>query len=343
MFFLLLLVSTNLWAVEPTGYIKKPNLKQQSEVVGSQIYFQYGFKDLKGDYQEWSWNDDYNKLKNLSDQYGVIVKDPSAPRFVEADLAPALFEKHPLVGVVPAYSKLVAVYQNTVVDIYRNWNKSVEAMKLDRRESIELLLRFLQDYPYGIPPSVIGRRLIGGLFVPPMSLENGWADCDSKSLLMATILSFDPYFKDKMAIILVPGHALLGIEGMPLSYDETYEFQNRTFIVAEPTGPGRTPFGRKNSPYSTVKAIIPLIGPAISTSANSPAAIPVNNGLKPLVDSDCPDEGILVEHFSNVEKAKIQVCMIKDGENFIKHGPSLKYDSAGQPKEKEVYSRGKKL
>src|SRR5689334_15019506 len=123
--FLILFLVTNLWAIEPQGYIKKPDITAKSEIVGSQIHFQYGFKDLKGEYQEWSWNDDYTKLKDLSAQYGVIVKDPSAPRFVEADLAPALFEKHPLVGVVPNYSKLVSVYQNTVVDIYRNWNRSV--------------------------------------------------------------------------------------------------------------------------------------------------------------------------------------------------------------------------
>lgn len=339
MFPILFLLTTNLWAIEPTGYIKKPDITAKSEVVGSQIHFQYGFKDLKGEYQEWSWNDDYTKLKDLSAKYGINVKDPGSPRFGEADLAPGLFEKHPLVGVIPSYSKLVSVYQNTVVDIYRNWDRSVQAMKLNRRESIELLLRFLQDYPYGIPPAVIGRRLIGGLFVPPMSLENGWADCDSKSLLMATILSYDSYFKDKMAIILVPGHALLGIEGMASPYDETYKYQNRTFIVAEPTGPGRTPFGRKNSPYSRLIAIIPLAGPANSYLGTTSTS----SGLNPLVESDCPEGGLLVELFSNVEKAKMQVCMIKEGENYIKHGPLLKYDSSGQPKEKENYNHGKKI
>lgn len=339
MHLLLFLIVSNLWAIEPREYQKKPDIKAKSEVVGEQIFFQYGFKDLKGEYQEWSWSDDYTKLKNLSDQYGIFVKDPSSPKFGEADLAPAIFAKHPLVGVVPDYSRLVSVYQSTVIDIYRNWKRFVDAMKLNRRESVELLLRFLQDYPYGIPPSVVGRKLIGGLFVPPLTLERGWADCDSKSLMMATILSYDPYFKDKMAVILVPGHALLGIEEVPTPYDETYEYQNRTFIVAEPTGPGRTPFGRKNSPYSRLIAVIPLIGlatPMVEAAATS-------SGIRPLVETDCPDGGLLVEHFSAVEKAKIQVCMLNEGGNFMKHGPLLKYDASGQPKEKEQYNRGKKI
>ena len=58
MFLFLFLVFTDLWAIEPTGYEKRPELKAQSEILGSKIVFQYGFKDLNGDYQEWSWQDD---------------------------------------------------------------------------------------------------------------------------------------------------------------------------------------------------------------------------------------------------------------------------------------------
>ncbi len=330
-----LLTLSRLQAIEPGGYDRKPDLKAQSEIVGSRIVFRYGFKDLNGEYQEWSWEDDYEKLRGLGEQFGVRTKD------VSTDPGAKLFQKHPLVGVIPDYGKLVALYQGTVVEIHRHWSKTVEAQKLSRRQSIDLLLRFLQDYPYGIPPSKIGERYIGGLLVPPMSLEAGWADCDSKSLLLATVLSFDPYFRNKMAMILVPGHALLGIEMPVQSYDETYEYQNRNFVVAEPTGLGRTPFGRKNSPYSKLLAIIPLIGPAISDVPGTAAVS--SGGLQALTEADCPDEGLLVEFFSNVEKAKVQACMLKVGTEFIKHGPLLKYDPSGAPKEKERYNRGVKI
>lgn len=339
MLFILFLSFTRLWAIEPTGYDKKPQIKASSEIVGSQIYFQYGFKDLKGVYQEWSWQDDYSKLKDLSEQFGIYVSDPNRPGYVESDLAPGLFAKHPLVGVIPDYNKLISLYQGTVLGIHRNWSRVVEAQKLTRRESIELLLRFFQDYPYGIPPSVVGRKFIGGLLVPPLSLQYGWADCDSKSLLMATILSYDPYFKDKLAMILVPGHALLGIEVLTLPYDETYEYRNRTFVVAEPTGLSRTPLGRKNSPYSRLLAVIPLESPEVPMVESAST----ESGLRALVESDCPDEGLLVEYVSKTENAKIQVCMIKIGDNFIKHGPLLKYDPSGRPTEKETYSRGSQI
>ncbi len=333
MFFILLFVFKNLWAIEPTGYDKKPELKAQSEILGSKIVFQYGFKDLHGEYQEWSWQDDYANLKNLGQKFGVHASDPSR------DLALGLFQKHPLAGIIPDYSKLISLYQGTVVEIYRHWSRAVESQKLTRRQSIELLLRFLQDYPYGIPPSMIGQKFIAGLLVPPLSLEAGWADCDSKSLLLATVLSFDQYFKDKMAMILVPGHALLGIEVPVLSYDETYEYQNRNFVVAEPTGLGRTPFGRRNSPYAKLLALIPLVvpeGPAMET-------IPTQSGLQALIESDCPDDGLLVEHFSKIENGKVQACMLQVGNDFIKHGPLLKYDAAGLPRQKEKYNRGVKI
>lgn len=329
MLFILFLAFTNLWALEPTGYDKKSELKASAEITGSQISFQYGFKDLKGEYQEWSWSDDYIKLQNLTEKFGINGKDSIA-------IESGLFVKHPLVGIIPDYNKLISLYQSTVVEIYRHWSRAVDAQKLSRRESIELLLRFLQDFPYGIPPSKIGQKFIGGLLVPPLSLESGWADCDSKSLLMATILTLDPYFKDKLAMILVPGHALLGIEGLPQTYDETYEYRNRTFVVAEPTGLGRTPFGRRNSPYATLIAIIPLTGPEVSVNAT----VPTESGLKALVQSDCPDEGLLVEIFSKIENGKIQVCMIKIGDEFKMHGPLLKYDASGIPKAKEIYHQG---
>lgn len=330
----LLLLIQNLWALEPKGYDKKAELKAQSEISGTQISFQYGFKDLKGEYQEWSWQDDYLKLRDLSEKFGFNPKDPKG-------LEPGFFLKHPLVGVIPDFNKLISVYQSSVAEIYRHWKSTVDAQKLGRRESVELLLRFLQDFPYGIPPSVVGSKYIGGLLVPPLSLESGWADCDSKSLLMATVLSYDPYFRDKMAMILVPGHALLGIEAIPQAYDETYEYRNRTFVVAEPTGLSRTPFGRRNSPYATLLAIIPLTGTEVRV--DSPASLPPANGMRALVESDCPDDGLLVEFFSNVEKAKIQACMLKVGSDFVKHGPLLKYDPDGQPKEKENYLRGVKI
>lgn len=333
MILFLLLMLTNLRAIEPTGYEKRPELKARSEILGSQISFQYGFKDLNGAYQEWSWQDDYSKLNDLGQKFGVALKDPGS------DLSRGYFQKHPMIGVIPDYSKLISLYQDTVVEIYRRWSRTVEGEKLSRRQSIDLLLRFLQDYPYGIPPSSIGQKYIAGLFVPPLSLEAGWADCDSKSLLMATVLSFDPYFKDKMAMILVPGHALLGIEVPAMSYDETYEYRNRNFVVAEPTGLGRTPFGRKNSPYSKLLAIIPLEGPESSL----PEVASAQNGVEALKESDCPDEGLLVEYFSKIENAKIQACMLKVGEEFVKHGPLLKYDASGQPRLKEMYHRGLKI
>lgn len=318
MFFLLILIH-NLYAIEPTGYEKRPELRAGSEVVDAKILFHYGFKDLNGTNQEWSWEDDYAKLNDLALKFGV------------------LFQKHPLVGIIPDYNKLIELYQGSVTGIYRHWKESADAQKLTRRQSIELLLRFFQDYPYGMPPVTIAQKNTGGLLVPPLSLEAGWADCDSKSLMMATVLSYDSFFRNKLAMILVPGHALLGIEMPASSYDETYEFQNRSFVVAEPTGLSRTPLGRKNSPYSRLLALIPLGG------IDSPAVdvAPVSSGLQPLTEADCPDEGLLVEYVSPLEKAKIQVCRIQVGNDFVNHGPLLKYDPSGIPKKKENYFKGK--
>lgn len=338
MFLLIFLALTNLWAIEPKSYEKKKDIKTTTEVVGERIYFNFGFKDLDSAYQEWRWDDHLPKLKNSADQFGILVRDPVDPKYYAGDPGTDLFIKHPLAGIIPDYNKLIPLYQNSVIEIYRNWQQLVTSKGLSRREAVELLLRFMQDYPYGIPPRVVGQKFIGGLLVPPLVLEKGWADCDSKSLLMATVLSYDPYYRDKLAMILVPGHALLGIEMTPMTYDETYDYQNRTFVVAEPTGLSRTPLGRKNSPYTNLIGIIPLTGFA--------SPVPESTSLKveigaTLTEADCPDGGLVVEIFSKVENAKIQVCMIKEGANFIKHGPLVKFDPTGRFLSKEIYIRGK--
>ncbi len=335
---LITFLSFAAYAIEPMEYIKKPDIKTDTQVIGDKIFFRFGFKDLQGAYQEWSWSDDLQSLLGGAKSFGINVKDPSKMEFYNSELPGAMFKNHPQIGVIPDYSKLVSYYYTSVTPLYKQWKQYVVNNNLGQRQSVELLLRFFQDFPYGVPPDVIDNKFISGLFVPPLSLQNGWADCDSKSLLMATVLAHDESFRDKMAMILVPGHAFLGFEFMPQVYDEKYKYQNRTFIVAEPTGLSRTPFGRKNSPYTRLIGVEPIVvEPPIATSYNEEVA-PI--GLAPLVESDCPDNGLLIDIFSDYENARIQQCVIKVNGEYVKHGPLLKYGTDGKPLSKTIYNKG---
>ncbi|MBH48341.1 MAG: hypothetical protein CME71_09260 [Halobacteriovorax sp.] len=336
---LIIFLSLNAHGIEPMEYIKKPDIKTETQIIGDKIFFSFGFKDLQGSYQEWSWSDDLKSLLGDTRSFGIRIKDPAKMEFYNSELPGSMFKNHPQIGVIPDYSKLVSHYYNSVTPLYKIWKQYITKNGLGQRESVELLLRFFQDFPYGVPPDVIEDKYISGLFVPPLSLQNGWADCDSKSLLMATVLAHEESFRDKMAMILVPGHAFLGFEFIPQVYDEKYKFQNRTFIVAEPTGLSRTPFGRKNSPYTRLIGVEPII-------VNAPLQLnssPLESGLAPLVESDCPDNGLLIDIFSDYENARIQQCVIKLNGEYVKHGPLLKYGTNGKPESKVIYNKGSAL
>lgn len=338
----ILIYCSSVIAIEPMDYIKKPDITTSTQVVGDKIYFKFGFKDLKGIYQEWSWVDDLNRLVGNVNSFGIYVRDPNKFEYYNSDLPGAMFKNHPEIGVIPDYSRLVSFYYESVTPLYNIWKKSIEKESLNDRQSIELLLRFFQDFPYGVPPDVIGNQFVGGLFVPPLSLQNGWGDCDSKSLLMATVLAHDSSFRNKMAMILVPGHALLGIEFQPQVYDEKYKYRNRTFVVAEPTGLSRTPLGRKNSPYTSLIGVEPIIVTVRESSPTASEAVE-SKSINELKESDCPDNGLLIDFVSSYEKVRIQQCVIKINDEYVKHGPLVKFNNDGKAIAKEIYNKGSLL
>ncbi|MCP4914446.1 MAG: hypothetical protein GY909_15130 [Oligoflexia bacterium] len=332
---LLLLFSSVAFAT-PEKYQSNSDIKTESIALGDKTFFTFGFRDRKGVYNEWKWNNNTAKMNELSKAFGLYNKDPDNFTYFPEELPKGLYKEHFLIGILPDYSALVEYYYSSVIELYQNWKLFSSKANLSKRESIELLLSFFQDFPYAMPPKVYDDRLISGLFVPPLVFKNGWADCDSKSLLMATVLSHDPFFRNKIAMILVPGHALLGINILPQVYDETYSFRNKKYVVAEPTGLGRTPLGRKNSPYSKVLAIEPITLDSIPSSKN-------NGLIKVLSASDCKNGALLIDYVSPVKNVRVQMCQKKVDGKFIKHGPEIIFDVSGNPAILNTYKDGEKI
>lgn len=335
---------------QPELYEKKPDIKTQSVKAGSKTFFTFGFKDLDGKYQEWDWSDENRKLNDTSNKFGLYGKDPKNFSYYDGELEKGFFKEHFQIGVIPDYSRLAKYYQSLTYPLYQRWKALTQEKSLNQRESIELILRFFQDYPYGVSPDVKDNRFIAGLYVAPLIFTEGYADCDSKSLLMASVLSHDSYFKNKMAMILVPGHAFLGINMRPSVYDEYYTLRNVKYVVAEPTGLSRTPLGRKNSPYKRILAIDPISIEADGTSSSSSSITQVSNEsyqpmnqLKVLTKEDCPDNGLLIDYESVSLGVRIQMCQIKSNGEYLKHGPEIIFSKSGQPEILKNYNNGIEL
>ena len=136
-------------------------------------------------------------------------------------------------------------YINTFRDVMKPAAKAFYAVfdnNATLRQYIDLVLSWSQSIPYN---ELTGRGESNGAgFLPPIALLNAnMGDCDSKSVLAATLIrSFMP--QAKMALIILPKHALLGIGLRPLSEDITYGSETMPLVLMEPTGPAPLTLGQ---------------------------------------------------------------------------------------------------
>ncbi len=101
------------------------------------------------------------------------------------------------------------------------------------RQFIERALRFSQSIPYQI-----GKKGRDTGFQRPLALVvRNKGDCDGKAALFLAIVHAE--LPDlPLAMIYVPGHALVGV-GLPvLDGDKSFVSAGQTYIYAEPVGPG---------------------------------------------------------------------------------------------------------
>lgn len=137
---------------------------------------------------------------------------------------------------------VVARNRARVRELAREFDRLVTARKYGPDETLGAMLTFVQSaLPYERPPKQEGERDILGFYPPPRTLEAGFGDCDSKSALLAAILTNFP--GTRMIGVHVPRHYLVGIARVPRAGDAFIEYRGEPFVLMEPSGPGRLPPG----------------------------------------------------------------------------------------------------
>jgi hypothetical protein len=103
--------------------------------------------------------------------------------------------------------------------------------------SLDLFLTFIQDLRYELPQKVDqeGRETLG-FRVPTAVMVEGAGDCDSKSVVFCSLWRQLP---GRVLLVLVPGHALVAVEGKPGPGQASVRLGNRYYILCEVAGPGR--------------------------------------------------------------------------------------------------------
>ncbi|PJG59109.1 hypothetical protein [Aeromonas cavernicola] len=111
-----------------------------------------------------------------------------------------------------------------------------------RQKTVAHMLTFVQSIPY-LTLDSLGGRLGKGFLTPRQVLAQNRGDCDSKVTLMAAMLA-QLFPTLKQAIVIVPGHALLGVALPAQPGEATLAHGGERYVLLEPTGPALLPVGQ---------------------------------------------------------------------------------------------------
>lgn len=115
------------------------------------------------------------------------------------------------------------------------------------KDMIAYVTGFVQNLQYRIPDSPRGwpwnpelKINTIGVNMPLETLYNGWGDCDTKSVLLATLLG--NFAKINTVFVQGNQHVFVGIAGMPRRNEHFITYKNIKYILIETTRPW--PIGR---------------------------------------------------------------------------------------------------
>jgi hypothetical protein len=112
------------------------------------------------------------------------------------------------------------------------------------RARVALALGFFQEIPYA---TLDDKQRQGGDFLPaPALLAENRGDCDSKAVALAAVLRNFTRFR-RLAVVTMPGHAILGVEMPAAPGDATVRQGGRQYVALETAGPSILPVGQVGS------------------------------------------------------------------------------------------------
>jgi transglutaminase-like putative cysteine protease len=127
------------------------------------------------------------------------------------------------------------VAQSILKETDRVLRERGDARPVTTRDRVEAVFRFIQAIPYEtIPESPDGKDRCG-LRTPLLTLLRG-GDCDSKSVLMASLLRAACLAECAVVTLQMKdgtGHAILGIRVPVQQGDRTIQHEGRTYVLAE--------------------------------------------------------------------------------------------------------------
>ena len=252
----------------PSEYQKNPYTEQNVEITKKVYGFKYKFSSPTNEWYEWEWKYKRVETNEMINKFGLpqSILEPYQATKKNVRLRNRVikesFFKEDRKKLYPDFNRIIPFYMGFTSPLYALTIKTL-GKDSTPRERVEFLLRFVQDIPYGIPPNRSNSKVISGILTPPQIFIEKWGDCDSKVLLISSILAHEPRYK--ILLVYLENHLLMAFEGRPHPNDSFIVFQGSKFILADPTGPGHLKLG---NPGPDFKGNFKKIEPLKITSAN---------------------------------------------------------------------------
>lgn len=211
-------------------------------------WFRIEFEGTGG--HRWSWDLPAKMEANAKERARTAIEELTG--WIDRELPghndrirAAIYRRH---GMLLKGNTLSIDYETLIRDGTEPLSDCFQVLRASGRGSSErqfmgLLLAFFQELKYEIPPDEEEGRQTLGLKVPTDVLVSGWGDCDSKSVAFAAMWRRLP---SRLVFIVVPGHALVGVEARALPGEQAVRVGNRTFVLCEVAGPAKLSPGAKS-------------------------------------------------------------------------------------------------
>lgn len=105
---------------------------------------------------------------------------------------------------------------------------------------LSLMLAFVQEIRYGVPPFMEEDKVILEFWIPPKVLVNNYGDCDSKAVLFASM--WTNFERFPFLFIDIPNHLIVGI-AIPSATEEGFNINGFRYTLLEVAGPDKVPPG----------------------------------------------------------------------------------------------------
>ncbi|WP_299457416.1 hypothetical protein [uncultured Microscilla sp.] len=240
--------------------LTKERNHQKVDIESDNYVFDYVYRDVANRGTKMKWGNRKLSIDNINNRFGLphdFFKRSFSSEDEIREIAERGYFKVQNNTASPDYNRMIHISRNITRPIYEMIMKKV-GQDASYQKPIDELLKFCQDIPYKIPADLYNNKQTGGIFPPSLALTKGYADCDTKAVLFASVLLHNPRYK--IVFVTIPGHLFLAIKGVPKPYQKYVTYRGEKYILCEPTGPARLAFGKDGFSNYTINKIEPAKG-----------------------------------------------------------------------------------